>query len=258
MVYVEFVIWLLLIVCCGVGVYRLWTQMVRPAWVGWLLLPATLVSEMGYIFGCLITGGEVRRAKLLPAGKEGGSGEPTAEAAPRWKRIGPVVAALVAILACGGAIALADWLLGEPVMSQFDFAGRLADPAEQSAGPGLWQAFWQRMDNQVRLLRGMCEALVRLDWLDWRVPLFVYLSVCLSVRLTPVRRELRATLAAAGVLAVGIVLVGAASTRFGQILGLVRPILTYVWGILLLLLVGSLVVRGLLGLLRVLSGKAAG
>jgi hypothetical protein len=256
-VYVEFVIWLLLIVFCGVGIYRLWTQMVRPAWVSWVLLPATLVSEMAYIFGCLITGGEVRRAKLLSTSREAAGGEPTTEAAPRWKVAGPIVAALVAILACGAAIGLVDRLLGEPVMNEFAFARRLTDPGEQSAGLGLWHLLWLRTENQLKLLRGTCETLVRLNWLDWRVPLFVYLSMCLSVRLTPVRRELRATLAAAGILAVSLVLVGALSTRFEQTLDLVRPILTYVWGLLLLLLVTTLLVRGGLGLLRVLSGRAA-
>ena len=256
MVYVEFVIWLMLIVFCGIGVYRLWAQMVRPKWVSWALLPATLVSEMAYIFGCLVTGGEVRRAKLLSDAKRDGSGEPTSETKPRWKVLGPIIAALVAILACGAAIGLADRLLGEPVMKQFDFARRLADPAEQSAGVSLWQGLWLRLDNQLSLLRGMCETLAELDWLDWRVPLFVYLSICLSVRLAPVRRELRSTLAAAGILAVAIVLVGALTSRFDRILSFVRPALTYIWGVLLLLLVVTLVARGVVALARVLAGKS--
>lgn len=255
MVYVEFVIWLLLIVFCGIGVYRLWTRMVRPAWVNWLLLPATVVSEMAYIFGCLITGGEIRRAKLLNSSKDGESSEPTTEAAPRWRFVGPVVAALLAICACGAAIGLADWLLGEPVMKEFGFADRLAYP-DGASSPSGWEALWLRLGDQLRLLRRMCETFVRLDWLNWRVPLFVYLSICLSVRLTPVRRDLRATLGAAGVLAGAIVLIAAASTRFDQLLAAVRPILTYVWGMLLLLLAASLVLRGAVALVRILSGKA--
>ncbi len=256
MVYVEFVIWLLLICFCGIGIYRLWTQLLRPAWVSWVLLPATLVSEMAYIFGCLITGGEVRRAKLVA--DAGGDAEPTTEAQPRWKTLGPVVAALLAILACGGAIGLADWLLGEPVMAEFDFAANLADPSRQSAGLNVWHLLWIRVDNQVRLLRETCETLARLNWLDWRVVLFVYLSACLSVRLTPVGRQLRATLVAAAIVAVTFVLVGAVTTRFDDILHFVRPILTYVWGLLLLLLAVTLTLRGAVGLVRIFSGEAKG
>ncbi len=256
MVYVELVIWLLLIVFCGMGVYRLWAQVLRPAWLGWVLLPGTLVSEMAYIFGCLITGGEVRRAKLLSDRGDADSGEPTTQAAPRWKVLGPILAALVAILACGAAIGLADWLLGEPVMREFRFARELADPADQPAVLASWDALWGRMENQLRLLRRMCETLARLDWLNWRVPLFVYLATCLSIRLAPVRRDPRATLAAAGIVAVAIVLIGAVTTRFDQILQAVRPVLTYVWGNLLLLLAVSLLARGLIALARVLAGRA--
>ena len=254
MVYVEFVVWMVLIVFCGIGVYRLWARMVRPSWLAWALLPATIVSEMAYIFGCLITGGEIRRARLLSASEDSDS-EPTTEAAPRWKVVGPVVAALLAILACGAAIGLADRLLGEPVMKEFRFARSLADPADQPAALTSWDAFWLRLDNQLKLLRGMCETFVRLDWLNWRVPLFVYLAACLSVRLAPVRRPVRATLAAVGIMAVAIVLIGAASTRFSELLEMVRPILTYVWGILLVLLAGTLVVWGVVGLVRALAGR---
>ena len=255
MVYVEFVIWLLLIVFCGIGVYRLWTQMIPGAWLSWALLPATVISEMAYIFGCLITGGEIRRAKLVSDAKAPGSGEPTTQAAPRWKVVGPVVAALTAILACGAAIGLADWLLGEPVMQEFGFARALADPTDQAGTLGSWDALWARVDNQVLLLRRMCETFARLDWLNWRATLFVYLAMCLSVRLAPVRRDLRPTLAAAAVVAVAVALIGVLTTRFDDVLRAVRPILTYVWGNLLLLLVVSLLARGLVGLVRSLTGR---
>ncbi|HUT02077.1 MAG TPA: hypothetical protein VM031_06455 [Phycisphaerae bacterium] len=255
MVYVELVLWLLLIVFCGIGVYRLWAQMVPRTWLSWALLPATIVSEMAYIFGCLITGGEIRRAKLLTSSDKRGPDEPTTEAAPRWRVLGPIVAALAAILACGAAIGLADWLLGEPVMRQFDFVRTLADPADQPAALTSWPAMWARLENQLQLLRRMCETFARVDWLNWRAALFVYLAMCLSVRLAPVRRDLRATLAAAALLAVLIVLIGALTTRFDQILRAVRPLLTYVWGNLLLLLAVSLLARGLLGLARILAGR---
>ena len=255
MVYVEFVLWMVLIVFCGIGVYRLWARMVRPVWLAWVLLPATIVSEMAFIFGCLITGGEIQHARLMAASD--GEAETATQATPRLKVLGPVLAALLAILACAAAIGLADWLLGEPVMKEFRFARALADPTDQPSALTSWDAFWLRMENQLRLLRGMCETFVRLDWLNWRVPLFVYLAACLSIRLAPVRRDLRATLAAVGIVAVGMVLVGAASSRFDEVLAFVRPILTYVWGILLLLLMGTLLICGMVGLFRALGGREA-
>ena len=82
MIYAAFTLWLVLILFAGIGVYRLWTKLVKPAWVNWALLPGTVVSEMAYIFGCLITGGEIRRAKLMPdgGGRKGNTdGEPATQ-----------------------------------------------------------------------------------------------------------------------------------------------------------------------------------
>ncbi|HUS90806.1 MAG TPA: hypothetical protein VM695_03110 [Phycisphaerae bacterium] len=256
MVYVEFILWMVLIVFCGIGVYRLWARMVKPAWLAWALLPATIVSEMAYIFGCLITGGEIRHARLLSLSQDGDAAGAT-EAAPRWKVLGPVVAALLAILACAGAIGLADWVLGEPVMKEFGFVRALADPTDQPAALTSWDAFWLRMENQLKLLRRMCETFVRLDWLDWRVPLFVYLAACLSIRLAPVRRDIRATLAAVGIVAVAIVLIGTAGPGPREALEFLRPVLTYVWGVLLLLLAVTLAIWGVVGLGRALGGRSA-
>jgi len=252
----EFVVWLLLIVFCGVGIYRLWAQMVPPAWVNWFLLPATVVSEMAYIFGCLITGGEIRRARLIQTSASPGGAEPATEAAAKLRFVGPLVASLLAMVACGAGIVLAHRLLGEPVMDQFRSAQSLV-PAPQSPGAlASWAGFWQRLEEQVRLLRRMCETFARVNWLNWRATLFVYLAAALSVRLAPVGRDLRATLSAAGLVALALVAVGAVSARLETMLQPVLPLLTYVWGSLLGLLAVTLLVRGAVGFVRICRGEA--
>ncbi len=246
--------WLLLIVFLGLGVHRLLSQMLRPAWINWALLPGTVVSEMAYIFGCLITGGEIRRAKIMPTSpdsKSPGDGEPTTESAPKLKLIGPVVAALIAMVACAGGIVAASSLLGRPVMDEFSNAGEFLPKSL----PTSWHLLWDQIDRQVSLLRQTCEALARLDWLDWRVPLFVYLGMCLAVRLSPVRRDLRATLAAAVLIAGVIAIVGRFSNRFGGLVQDIWPLLAYVYATVLLLLIAVLLVRGLVLLLQVLVGR---
>jgi hypothetical protein len=256
MAYVEIILWLLLIVFCGVGVFRLLSQMVPPVWLNWLLLPATVVSEMAYIFGCLITGGEIRHAKLIGTGGAG-AGPPATEAAPKLRFVGPLIASLLAMVACGAAIAGAHWLLGEPVMDRFRSAHCLVPSVDAPSGLASWPAFWARLEEQLRLLRRMCETLGRLDWLDWHSVLFVYLAACLSIRLAPVGRDMRASLAAAGVVALGFVLVGAVG-GLDRIMAPVGPIVTYVWGNLLLLLAIALLARGLVAFVQVLRGKSAG
>jgi len=257
-IYAAFTFWLMMIVFAGVGVYRLWTGFGRSAWVNWALLPGTVVSEMGYIFGCLITGGEIRRAKIVPkAGdKSADAGAPSTQATPRWKAIGPVLAALISIAACAVAILTVNSLLGREVMGRFDTGGgTLAQASLPKELPTSWNGLWDQVARQVHLLRRMCETWGDVDWLNWRTPLFVYVSLCLAVRLSPTGRPLRPTLGAAAAAAAVIAIVGLIWRRFSALMQDAWPLLTYVWASLLAALVLTLIVRGLVLLARVLSGK---
>jgi hypothetical protein len=267
LIYAAFTVWLFLIIFMGMGVYRLWTQLVRPAWVNWALLPGTVVSEMAYIFGSLITGGEIRRAKLIDtsnakapakAGSEGGGSAsgPGTEATPKLKFIGPAVASLLAIVACGAAIVTAHSYLGQPVIATFKFSlGMPPTAGLPQELPLSWQGFWDFMVDQVRLLQRTCETWTDLKWLEWRVPLFVYLAACLSIRLAPARREVREMLAAAVLVAAGIGIAGLVSDRFSDLMHELWPLVTYVWASLLFLLVLTLLIKGVVFLVAVLAGK---
>lgn len=266
-IYAAFTIYLLGILFASMGVYRLWADMLKPRWVSRALLPGTVVSEMAYIFGCLITGGEVRRAKLMgsapPPAKRGKSSqgseaeaEPTTEAEPKLRIAGPIIAAFTSILACGAGIIIAHALLGEPVIAQFAangdtffLAGRL------KSLPGATGQFWEQLKDQLELLHRMAATWLELDWLNWRVPLFVYLAMCLTIRLAPVRRSLRATLAAVIVMAGIIALIGAVWAQLGGLMDRLWPLVMYVWASLLFLLGASLAIRGGVGLVRALLEK---
>ena len=255
MIYAALALWLFLILFAAVGVYRLWARMIRPAWLDWALLPGTVVSEMAYIFGCLITGGEIRRAKILPGkgGSKAGGAQPPTEATGGLKVIGPVVASLLAILACVGAILLLHKLLGQPIIEKF--IGIWPQARLPQELPRSIESFWDQMETQVRLLRRMSQTCGELDWLDWRVPLFVYLTACLSIRIAPVSRPIRPTLAAAVVIAAIIALIGLISSSFRGLISDVWPLLTYLWASLLFLLVATLLLNGLVHLVRVLLGR---
>ena len=257
MIYAAFTLWLFLILFAGVGVYRLWTMMVKPAYVHWALLPGTLVSEMAYIFGCLITGGEIRRAKIIemPGGK-GKGGEPTTDAAPGIKIIGPLLASLLAMVACIAAILLARKLLGASIIDTFASRhGAFARAVPQTL-PGSWDQIWAQLGGQLVLLQQTCETFASSGWLTLRGVLFIYLAICLSVRLSPVTRPMRPTLAAVVVIAGIIAVVGLIWRRFGSLMEDIWPLVTYVWGLLLFLLALTLFVRGIFALVRILAGKA--
>lgn len=270
MIYAAFTIWLLLIIAMGMAIYRQWTALVKPQYVNYALLPGTVVSEMAYIFGCLITGGEIKRAKLiesagggkvgskgLSSGGEGGTTASATVATPRLKFIGPAVASLLAIVACGAAILALHAYLGRPVIETFSASmNNLSTKALPMSLPGSWDGFWDLMAQQVRLLQKACETYGDLHWLNWRVPLFVYLAACLSIRLAPARKEVRAMLASAVLVAGAIALAGVVSDQFRGLMLDLWPLLTYVWASLLLLLIVTLLVRAIVAMVKLLAGKA--
>ena len=256
MIYAAFTVWLLGAMFLALGVYRLWTGLIsKPAIVAWALLPGTLVCEMGYILGCLVTGGEIRRARIMPESKADG-GEPATEAATGVKYVSPLVAALLAIVACAAAILAVHALLGEPVISIFTTGGgNMSAKGLPTELPTSWDALWQQAHAHVDILRRMCETLGGVDWLNWRVPLFVYLSLCLAVRLSPGRRAIRPALAAAAAISLVIALVGLVWARFDRLMEDLWPLLTYIWGLLLFLLVVTMAAWGAVTLIRILAGK---
>lgn len=265
MIYAWFTLWLFLIIFAGTGVYGLLSRLTKPVIVNWLLLPGTIVSEMAYIFGCLITGGEIRRSKIMP-GEGGDGGSPATDAQPKLKFLGPVVAATIATAACGLAILLSYSLLDKPVISDFLGDGKIrpvelapkAFPGKEAVDSvrGGWNVFWDVVGHQVYILKRMAETLGQLKWKDWHVPVFLYLSVCLAVRLSNGSRPLRPTLLA-GILIAGIIaLIGTISTKFSDLMSAdIWPLLTYVWALLLFLLVLALALTGLVALIKSIAGK---
>ncbi len=255
MIYAAFTFWFFVILFMGVGAYRLWGRLLRPAWVSWALLPGTLVSELAYIFGSLITGGEIRQARLMSsagnASASAESSEPTTEATPKLRVIGPVIASMIAIIACAGGILAVRTVIGQGVIAEFHVAGASLPRELPRSVPD----FWDLMERQVHLLRSTSHAWGELQWSNWRTLLFVYLSLCLAVRLGPVRRQMRATLAAVVLLAAVIAAAGAVSTRFTNLITDIWPLVSYVYSVLLFVLVLGLAANAVAGLFRILAGK---
>lgn len=264
MIYASFTMWLVLTVFAGIGVYRMWAALGKPAWVNWALLPGTLVSQMAYIFGCLITGGEIKSAKMVPQKGDSGGGEPKTSDSPRLKVVGPLVASLMALVACGASILIVHNALGKPVIERFSGGGSgyfYSTPAKAElpkTPPKSWDEGWKLLEQQVQLIKHTCETWWELDWKNWRVVLFVYLAICLAVRLGPVSRPIRPTLGGVCAIAAVIAIIGAVNKDFSDLMDNVWPLLTYVWASLLALLTGTLTIRGLTAFWRIITGKDKG
>ena len=264
MIYAAFTMWLVLTVFAGIGVYRMWASLGKPAQVNCALLPGTLVSQMAYIFGCLITGGEIKNAKMVPAKGDSGGGAPQTSDSPRLKVVGPLVSSLLSLVACGAAILAVHHALGKPVIERFSSASGGSFYSSSSAvglakaPPKSWDAGWEMLEGQVRLVKHTCETWWDLDWKNWRVALFVYLAICLAVRLGPVSRPIRPTLGAVCAVAGVIAIIGAIDKNFIDLIDDVWPLLTYVWATLLTVLTGTLAVLAAVALWRILTGKDKG
>ena len=90
MLYLAATFWLLVIVLTAGGIHALWSTMMKPRVVNSLLLPGTLVAQLGHVLGLLVTGATVTGTTLY---KDDGSGAPetTQDAKPRIPILGPVL-----------------------------------------------------------------------------------------------------------------------------------------------------------------------
>jgi len=254
-IYAALTLWLLLLSFTGIGVYRLLMGLIGPKWTNLLLLPGTVVSEMAYIFGCLITGGEIRQAKLIDF-SNAGDGLSHTEATPKLKTIGPLIASLMAVAACGAAILLVDRLLGKRVLRAFALSGGgISLTLLPQDLPTSWAVLWDSAHHQLTLVRRMCETVGQLDWRQWQGPVFAYLAMCLSIRLTPARHNLRATLGAVLIISACVALTGLLWRNFADLIDDLWPLLTYVYATVLTVLAVALIARGVAALTASLRAK---
>ncbi len=245
MLYLALTFWLLLIVLTAWGVHNLWASMVKPKIFNAILLPGTLVAQVGHVLGLLVTGATVTNTTLFKD-DESGDPETTPDPRPRIPVVGPVVIGLLPLLACAVAIYLVAGQLGQPILAALDT--RVVGPSL----PTTWPGFWQLLRDQVSLVESIASALATAGFTDWKAGLFVYLLVCLTVRIAPFPGNLRGSL-------VAIIILGIAAATISSLFDVADPRVQNGWAVLnltvatlLLLLMISLVIRGGIGLVHIL------
>ncbi len=249
MLYVAVTFWLLVAVLAAWGVHRLWCGMLPVKFVNVLLLPGTLVAVIGHVVGLLVTGGTVTTATLY---KADGSGDPetTPDPKPRIPIIGPVIVGLLPLLSCASSIYLASRYLGSGLMQRLP-AGSVG-PDLPASIPGVFDF----LRAQLSLVESLVSALRASDFSDWRTGVFVYLLVCLVIRMAPFQGTVRGSLAA-------IILLGAGAAAVTSLFDVADPRVQTGWAVLnltiaslLLLLLVSLILRGAVGLVQVVRTNA--
>ena len=245
MSYVALTFWLLVMVLLAWGVHRLCSELVRPKILNAILLPGTFVAQVGHILGLLVTGATVTNTTLYRL-EESGEPETTPHPKPRIPVVGPVIIGLLPLLACATVIYLAAGFLGRPVLAKMN---------AEVIGPTLpmtLSGFWQMLRDQITLVESIVTAITTAGFVSWKTGLFLYLLVCLAIRIAPFRGHLRGSLAA-------IVILGIAAAALSSLFGVADPRIQNGWAVLnltvatlLLLLMLTLLVRGAVGLARVL------
>jgi hypothetical protein len=248
MIHLAFAIWMMLILLMGMVLYRLWTRLLGHRLVDWLLLPGTVVSELAYANGLLLMGRPAAGGIISHAGNSYAPGQvPTGKYA--WAV--SAIASLVALIGSCAVAVLVAKSLGRGVLVHFVLPWNETLPTELPRD-------LRFLSQQGRLVGLLARSLWQQDWLDWRTGAFVYLSICLAVRLGVVRHDWRVALASgagllgllAGLGALGVDVAGPMEDAW--------PLLSYIWTLLLSLLALTLLIRGAIDAMHIVRSKSAG
>lgn len=249
MLYASMTFWLFVIIFSAWGVHQLWSGLVKPRVVNAVLLPGTLVAQLGHVLGLLVTGNPVRNTTLM---SDDESGAPTSDT-PERQRIpilGPILVGLLPLVACGVCLYVSAKLWGGSVLSGLSGGSAVALPMSL---PTSLSGVWELLRTVITLMETMLNAIIHSDLMNWTTVLFLYLAVCLTVRMAPFEGNRRGAMGA--IILTGLV-VGISATLTGAAEEFVRTswlILSFAVATLLFLLVVSLVVSGAVALTRILA-----
>jgi hypothetical protein len=233
MIYATTSVWLSAAVLLAWGVYEIWAGMVKTKALNVFLWPGTIMAQLGRVIAILITGGTFDGKKTDDDGEE-------ADPMPNSKvpLIGPVLMALLPMVIVGGCVVAVALRFGDAVLAKI--------PADKllPALPLTWPEFWAQLRGLLSLAEAVWDAIRTCDAPGWETAAFVYLLMCLCVRLAPFRGNLRGHIGALVAIAIVSTLAGTVAPSLPQLILAGWPLLSLAVGWLLLLLLFSLVVRG--------------
>ncbi len=249
MEYAAMTFWLLVIVFSALGVHRLWSALLQPKIVNSILLPGTLVATLGHILGLLITGGTVDNTTLIT---DDDSGEPQTgtDPKPRVPIIGAVIIALLPMVGCAAAIYAVAHYFGTPILQ-----GLAEQFKPQLHLPTSYPLFFEMLRQVLTLVERLITVVLDSDLTDWRTLLFLYLAICLTVRMAPLTGDLRGSLGAIFVTGIIAFLMSRLTESAGNTVASTWPLISFSVAVLLFLLMVSLLITGAVNLARTVFGK---
>jgi len=250
MEYATLTFWLLVIVFTALGVHRLWSALVQPKVVNSILLPGTFVATVGHILGLLLTGGTVENTSLI---KDDDSGEPQTGKNPKPKVpiVGAVVIALLPMVGCTLAIYASSRWFGPHILQAMT-----TEPQQPLWLPTSGPMFFDVLRQLLNLVERFVNVLWSSDLTDWKTLLFLYLAVCLTVRMAPPTGNLRGALGAIFVAGIFAFLIGKMTASTPETLALTWPLISFSVAVLLFLLIVSLLITGAVNLAKTLFAQS--
>ncbi len=247
MLYAALVMWLMIMIFAAQAVNRLWAGFGKPKIVNMLLLPGTIVAQLGHVLGCFASGSPVSGVVLIGSDQQGDA--QAAPAAPRIPVFGSIIVALGPLVTCGLAIYLLANYLGGAVLNQ------LADRSASQAVPASIEQFWALLHSWIDMAAGFVTAFELGKLTAWRHALLLYLTICLTVRMAPLPGNLRGSVLAIIGLGILLAIVGNLFGSARAVVLSVWPVLTHATASLICLMIISLLVRGAVSLLTILLRK---
>lgn len=249
--YAALTFWLLVIMFTAWGVHTIWSGLVKPRIVNSVLLPGTLVAQLGHVLGLLISGSAVRNTQLMGDDDEGKPKTDTPEQ-NRLPIIGPILVGLLPLVACASCLYVATMYWGLGVIRNLRGGTKLLLPQEL---PTTLDGVWDLLRGAVDLVEALLDAVIASDLTDWQTAVFLYLAVCLTVRMAPFEGNRRGAIGAIFLAAVVIAVLGSVIPAAHEFVQSSWAVLSFTVGVLLFLLVVSLVVAGAVRFVRVLTTK---
>ena len=255
MLYAALTFWLLVIMFSAWGVHHIWAGLIKPRSVNFILLPGTLVAQLGHVMGLLVTGNSVKNTQLMGDDEKGDPKSATPDRV-RLPVVGPIIVGLLPLVACAVCLWFAARYWGWSVIQGLNAEGVRGGLAREL--PTSLPAFWEFLRGAISLMERMLDGVLRSNLFNWSTILFLYLAICLTVRMAPFEGNRRGAIGA--VLLAGLVIgvLGSLIPSVQETLAASGPswlILSFAVAALLFMLMISLMATGVVGLVRILAGK---
>lgn len=200
MLYAAMVFWLSVSVFVAYAIYQIWAGLLKPKVLNFVLFPGTVVAQAAHVLGLLLAGGTLNNVALF---RKDEKGRPTKrqDIETRIPVFGPIVVAALPIVACAFSIFMVVDTIGADVMLM------LQPESTVSALPMTFGSVWELLRGSITLVEQITREFLNIDFNQWRTWLFMYLLVCLTVRLAPLPGMQRASIGAVVVLGIAAALI---------------------------------------------------